>query len=216
MRRHRHCRRRHRRCRRLPDSGESPPGAPRPASAHVIPGPPLPPPLAREAASSAQPSPGAATWLAPCWGARGFLSLGLPRGCGRPPRGALLPNARRGPGGVPVTGREPHCADCRGCAPEALPGRPRPPAFAGALEHLPPAFTTAPAGAGVGRLGLSAVRLAPPPAPGSNSDAGADGAPTDTHRSQAGAALAPSSTRFPNGARAPRAVAEGCWVPGAA
>lgn len=62
MRRHRRCRRH----RRLPDSGESPPGAPGPASAHVIPGPPLPPPLAREAASSAQPSPGAATWPAPC------------------------------------------------------------------------------------------------------------------------------------------------------
>lgn len=38
---------------RLSDSRESSPGAPGPASAHVIPGPPLPPPLAREAASSA-------------------------------------------------------------------------------------------------------------------------------------------------------------------
>lgn len=54
---------------RLSDSRESSPGAPRPASAHVIPGPPLPPPLAREAASSALPSRGATTWPAPCWGA---------------------------------------------------------------------------------------------------------------------------------------------------
>lgn len=46
---------------RLSDSRESSPGAPRPASAHVIPGPPLPPPLAREAASSALPNRGAAT-----------------------------------------------------------------------------------------------------------------------------------------------------------
>lgn len=61
----RHRRSRCRRCRRLPDSGESPPGAPGPASAHVIPEPPLPPPLAGEDASSAQPSPGAATWPAP-------------------------------------------------------------------------------------------------------------------------------------------------------
>lgn len=62
----RRSRRSRRRRRRLPDSGESPPGTPGPASTHVIPGPPLPPPQpppqAGEAASSAQPSPGAATW----------------------------------------------------------------------------------------------------------------------------------------------------------
>lgn len=189
MRRHRHCRRRHRRC--LPDSGESPPGAPRPASAHVIPGPPLPPPLAREAASSAQPSPRAATWPAPCWGARGggVLSLGPLRGCGRPPRGALLPNARKGRGGVPVTGREPHCADSRGCAPEALPGRPRPPAFAGALEHLPPLHHSRGRGGG----GPAGSVCGPP---GSSAHSRLElqrwrGWSPDTHRSQAGAALAP-------------------------
>ena len=86
-------RRRRSRRSRLPDSGESPPGPPGPASAHVIPGPPLPPPLAREAASSAQLSPGAATWPAPP-GGPGLLSREPPRGCGHPPRGVpILPRS---------------------------------------------------------------------------------------------------------------------------
>lgn len=59
---------------RLFNSRESSPGAPGPASAHVIPGPPLPPPLAREAASSARLSPGAATL---CRRLAGELGVGV-------------------------------------------------------------------------------------------------------------------------------------------
>lgn len=94
---------RRRRRRGLSDSGESPLGAPGPASAHVIPGPPLPPPLAGEAASSAQPSPSTATWPAPARGP-GILSREPPRGCGVSP-------PSRGQGGVLETGAGPHFAD---------------------------------------------------------------------------------------------------------
>lgn len=92
---------------RLSDSRESSPGAPRPASAHVIPGPPLPPPLAREAASSALPSRGAATWPAPCGGAGSgragradppesrLSSKTLPKCPGSRFKGQTLPMVRR-------------------------------------------------------------------------------------------------------------------------
>lgn len=168
--------RRSRRCRRrrLPDSGESPPGTPGPASTHVIPGPPLPPPqpppLAGEAASSAQPGPGAATWPAPA-GGPGLLSREPPRGCSRPLWCSPI---------LPGTGEAFWSRALSPTSQTAEPADPRnSPSFKGPGQGL---GWGGPAGC------LRSACPAPPPTPGS--DAGADAALTPTNPNAGGRASA--------------------------